>query len=145
MEPIYKEFRGWDDIVDENDGKLSIELEQYVQFIEKFTTATKVGAERNLELFSKQLYDVDTDKMAKKIIEYISDNVSIRIAGGTGRLLGSEKVKEEYEFADRAERVEIIKRNGLNFKIILEHLMKNYGKKSQQNFFAKLLAGKGTL
>ena len=36
MEPIYKEFRGWDDIVDENDGKLSIELEQYVQFIEKY-------------------------------------------------------------------------------------------------------------
>ena len=37
MEPIYdKEFRGWDDIVDENDGSLSIELEQYVQFIENY-------------------------------------------------------------------------------------------------------------
>lgn len=36
MDPIYKEFRGWDDIVDENDGSLSSELEQYVRFIEDY-------------------------------------------------------------------------------------------------------------
>jgi len=36
MEPVYTEFQGWDSVIDENDGTITPNLENYIRFIEDY-------------------------------------------------------------------------------------------------------------